>query len=258
MSAATTSKVIPFGSAGASPSRGPAALELTGPFAQVPSLEEMEDLTDIPDRRVVFRGVDWSFYDQLVESIPEWRKIHVDYDGKDLEIVRYGILHHYALNLLGIIVSTSAEVSETPFMGLGGPTLKRREVSVGLEAGASYHFDHEKRAITCAALKRHSNDIADYPNPDLAIEVDMTPPQVDRAGIYAALRVAEVWRFDGERVAIERLTAEGAYQSVDASGFLPIRAETVRRWLVDEKSDDDTAYSRRFRAEIQRNRNKPI
>jgi hypothetical protein len=73
-----TSKVIASGSDGASPSPGPEPLELMGPFASVPSLEEMEDLTDIPDRRVVFRSVDWAFYDQLVESIPERRKIHVD------------------------------------------------------------------------------------------------------------------------------------------------------------------------------------
>jgi Uma2 family endonuclease len=246
-----TRRTVPLGSDGASPSRGQGPLELMGPFASVPSLDELEELTDIPDRRVVFRGVDWAFYDRLVESIPEWRKIHVDYDGKDLEIVRYGILHHHAKNLLGILVSISAEESETPYMGLGGPTLKRPDVSCGLEPGASYHFDYEKRVATSAALKRHSNDIADYPNPDLAVEVDMTPPQVDRAGIYAALGVAEVWRFDGERVVIERLTSDRSYRIVEISGFLPIRAEDIRHWLVDENADDDTAFSRRFRAEIR-------
>ncbi len=55
-----TSKVVPFGSVGASPSQGPSPLVLMGPFACVPPLEELEDLTDIPDRRVVFRGVDWA------------------------------------------------------------------------------------------------------------------------------------------------------------------------------------------------------
>ena len=41
-------------------------------------------------------------------------------------------------------------------------------------------------------------DIADYPNPDLAIEIDISPPEVDREGIYKSLKVAEIWRFDGE------------------------------------------------------------
>ena len=61
-----TRRTVPLGSDGASPSRGPGPLELMGPFAHAPSLDELEELTDIPDRRVVFRGVDWSFYDRLI------------------------------------------------------------------------------------------------------------------------------------------------------------------------------------------------
>ena len=61
--------------------------------------------------------------------------------------------------------------------------------------------------------------IADYPNPDLAIEVDVSPSKIDRPGIYAALRVAELWRFDGdhEQVIIERLGADGSYHGTDGS-----------------------------------------
>jgi Uma2 family endonuclease len=203
---------------------GPPALEIAGPVARVPSLEEMEELTDVPDRRVVYRGVDWSFYDQLVESIPEWRKIHVDYDGKDLEIVRYGIGHHHAKGLLDILVSTCAEESATSYMGIGGPTLKRPEAQCGLEPCAGYLFDHEKRMTSYRAYRRGSDDIADYPNPELATEVDMTPPQVDRAGIYAALGVPEVWRFDVNTGALwfGKLQPDGSYASIDRSESLPM------------------------------------
>jgi len=60
----------------------PPPLEVPGPVVRVPSLEELECLTEVPDQRVVFRGVDWSFYEQLVDSIPEWCHLHVDYDGR--------------------------------------------------------------------------------------------------------------------------------------------------------------------------------
>jgi Uma2 family endonuclease len=88
------------------------------------------------------------------------------------------------------------------------------------------------------------------PNPDLAIEVDISPPQIDRPGIYAALRIAEVWRFDGEReqVIIERLGDDGTYRPVDESAFLPLHAEEIRRWVVDEDSHDESAWARRLRA----------
>jgi hypothetical protein len=57
-------------------------MEVPGPVTRVPTLEELERLTAVPERRVVYRGVDWSFYEQLVDSIPESTNIHVDFDGK--------------------------------------------------------------------------------------------------------------------------------------------------------------------------------
>ena len=95
--------------------------------------------------------------------------------------------------------------------------------------------------------------MADYPNPDLAIEVDLSPSKIDRPGIYAALRVAEVWRFDGKRreIVIERLTDDGTYQPVDGSGFLPVRAEEVGRWVLEEDSRDGSPWARGLRAWVR-------
>jgi Uma2 family endonuclease len=92
-------------------------------------------------------------------------------------------------------------------------------------------------------------NIDDYPNPDLSIEVDISPPKIDRQGIYAALRVPELWRFDGEneQFIIERLADDGSYRPVARSGFLPIDAEEVRRWVIEENSDDEAAWAERLR-----------
>jgi hypothetical protein len=46
----------------------PAPLEMPGSVAHVPSLDEIDRLTDVPDRRVVFRGVDWAFYEWILEG----------------------------------------------------------------------------------------------------------------------------------------------------------------------------------------------
>jgi len=247
-----TSKTIPRGSDGASPSQqGPAPLELMGPFGHVPSLEELEDLTAIPERRVVYRGVDWSFYDRLVESIPESSNIHVDYDGKDLEVIGKRRRHEKWLRRLRTLVEMVAEESGIDFSGGGTTTWKRPELARGLEADECYYFLPEKIAADEAALEHHSDDIADFPNPDLAIEIDLSPPQVDRAGIYASLRVAEVWRFDGRTVAIDRLMADGTYKSADASLFVPIRTEEIQRWVLDAVPGSESAWARRLRAEIR-------
>ena len=155
----------------------PLPLEFSGPVALVPSLEEIERLTAIPDRRVVFRGVGWSFYEQLVDSIPESSPIHVDYDGKDLEVMAKGREHDRSKRRLGRIVDIVAEEYGIPFDGNGETTWKRPGLGRGLEADESFYFQPEKLAAAAEADSRHSKDIADYPNPDLAIEVDISRPQ---------------------------------------------------------------------------------
>ena len=134
-----------------------------------------------------------------VNSIPEGVHIHVDYDGKDLEIVSPSMIHDGSRGLLGRVVALVAEVCEIPIKSEGQTTWKRPEIARGLESDESYFFRDEKLAAVAKSRARRSMKIADYPNPDLAIKVDVTPPKVDRPGIYTALKVDEVWRFEGVR-----------------------------------------------------------
>jgi len=210
-------------------------------------------MTSKPDERVVIRGVDWGFYEQLADSISERCHIQVDYDGKDVEIMSPSLLHEIDKTLLSRVVELVAEECEIPFMGAGQTTWKRPDVTRGLEADESYFFHADKLDAVASGKARRSLDIADYPNPDLGIEVDMSPPKIDRPGIYAALKVAEVWRFDGERqdLVIERLKDDGTYRAVDRSSFLPVYAAEIRRWVVEEDSHDESAWARRLLAWVR-------
>ncbi len=216
----------------------------------VPSLEDLYLMTSEPDARVVIRGVDWPFYEQLVDSIPEGANIHVDYDGKDVEIMSPSPLHDGDKKLFGQLVEAIAQDLEIPYKSAGQTTWKRPEVARGLVSDECYFFGADKLAAVAGARARRSKRIADYPNPDLGIEVDIAPSKIDRPGIYAALKVSEVWRFDGEReeVIIERLGEDGSFHPVEDSAFLAIRAKEVRRWVVEEDSSDECAWARRLRA----------
>jgi hypothetical protein len=68
-----------------------------------------------------------------------------------------------------------------------------------------------------------------YPNPDVAIEIDLSSPEVDRPVISAALKVGEAWRFDGESMRIELLGPDGTCLPATKSRFPPIRADEVVR-----------------------------
>jgi hypothetical protein len=54
-----------------------------------------------------------------------------------------------------------------------------------------------------------SDDVADLPNPDLAMEIDLSPAKIDRPGIYRSLHVPEVWRLHGGAVSIDQIDAVG-------------------------------------------------
>jgi len=223
------------------------------PPRSIPSLDELYAWTSEPDHRVVIHGVDWPFYEQLVDSIPEGANLHVDYDGRDLEIMSVSPIHDVVKKTLARFVELTADELDIPCTGLGQTTWKRHEVVRGLEADDCYYFAPEKLAVADEAIVRWSKDVAEYPNPDLAIEVDVSPSKIDRPAIYAALRVAEVWRFDGEgkQIVIERLSEDGTYKTVDVSEFLPVHSEEIGRWVLEEDRRAGSAWGRRLRAWVR-------
>ena len=60
---------------------------------------------------------------------------------------------------------------------------------------------------------------------------------IDRPGIYAALKVAEIWQFEDDNVWIERLhePTERMPQWIRASS-LHFHREEVVRWVIEEDS----------------------
>jgi Uma2 family endonuclease len=90
------------------------------------------------------------------------------------------------------------------------------------------------------------------PPPDLAIEIDITRSCLDRIGIYAALRIPEVWRFDRETMSVLRLQANGTYAQADASGVLPfLPMAEIARFLREYDQNNDTRWGRAFRAWVR-------
>ena len=157
-----------------------------------------------------------------------------------------GPVHEDCKERLGQIVATVSKTVRIPRKKLGETTWKRPEIARGIQADQCYYFSAAKLAADKAARARKSNDVADYPNPDLAIEIDLSDPKVDRSDIYAQLRVAEIWWFDGETLVIEHLQDDGTYAPSQSSRFLPLRDVDILRWLVAEDSSDEPDWERRL------------
>jgi hypothetical protein len=146
------------------------------------------------------------------------------------------------LNKIVIALTTWLDIDDVSC----GETTWDTEVR-GLQADLSYSFDPEKIRVSRDALARQSMEPADYPRPDLAIEIDLSGPQIDRSSIYADLGVIEVWRFvRGQKLVLEHLQADGTYAPVEASRFLRVRAEEILSWLTAEDSSREPAWNRRL------------
>jgi Uma2 family endonuclease len=94
-------------------------------------------------------------------------------------------------------------------------TFQRADLEKGIEADECYY-------IEAAAAIRDVDDIdlAVHPPPDLAIEIDISRRSQIKLGIYAALQVREVWRYDGAVIHVLVLRS-GAYEEAKQSHVLP-------------------------------------
>lgn len=201
--------------------------------------------------RFVVPRVSWRAYKTLVDELSASSPIRIAYDGRNMELMVRGPMHHRHAKWIDRLITAIADELEIPIEDLGETTWQREEADRGIEADLSYFFEPAKIEIVRQAANRESNKVDDYPDPDLVVEVDISPPQVDREGIYAALKVPEVWVFDGQVLSIWRLGADGEYAQADSSGWLGIRPEQAVRWLTQEDRQDRKAWTRRLAAWVR-------
>jgi Uma2 family endonuclease len=201
--------------------------------------------------RFVVPRVSWRAYKTLVDELSASSPIRIAYDGRNMELMVRGPMHHRHAKWIDRLITAIADELEIPIEDLGETTWQREEADRGIEADLSYFFEPAKIEVLRQAADRESNKVDDYPNPDLVVEVDISPPQVDREGIYAALKVLEVWVFDGQVLSIWRLGADGEYAQADSSGWLGIRADQAVRWLTQEDRQDRKAWTRRLTAWVR-------
>jgi Uma2 family endonuclease len=200
------------------------------------------------DQRIVIRDVGRQVYRCLSEAIGEGQHVRLAYDGKDLEIMVTSYVHEHFKRLLAEVLKAVMLACQIDHLDGGETTWDTEESDRGLQADLSYYFDPEKIRVAREAVARRSKDPADYPSPDLAAEIDISRPKVDRPSIYAELGVFEVWRFTGQAVVIEQLQADGSYAAVETSRFLPVSPTEVTGWLLAEDATLPVAWGRRLNA----------
>ncbi|MGC8638989.1 MAG: Uma2 family endonuclease [Isosphaeraceae bacterium] len=194
------------------------------------------------ESRVVIRDVGWQGYETLLNLVGD-QPVRITYDRGDVELMSPLLKHERNRSLLGLLVRILTAELRIPRMSAGATTLKREDLDRGLEADESFYFWDLSRISDPDNLNLEVD-----PPPDLAIEIEITRSVLNRLGIYGALRVAEIWRFNGSTVRILLLRQDGSYEESSVSKALPwITLEEIQRFVAQEASLDESQWIRSFR-----------
>jgi Uma2 family endonuclease len=211
----------------------------------------MPSTLQIPaEQRLRLSAISWDTYVTYSDGLGP-RHIRVTFDRGEMEVMTLSPKHERNKRLLGRLVETLTEELEIDIVSTGSMTCRSKELERGLEPDESYWIEHES-----VVRGRDEIDLDVDPPPDLTLEVDISRSTLDRMAIYAALRVPEVWRWDGESLTIHRLRPRGAYRRSEASKafpFLPLDefTEFLRRTDLSE-----TQLVRSFRAWVRKMKRK--
>jgi Uma2 family endonuclease len=199
-----------------------------------------------PEQITYLKGVQWKTYQALLYDLAEDSSKKLAYDRGFLEIMTPLPEHEAYKGFLGRLVWTTTEVLGLEVASFGSTTLSRENLQRGIEPDECFYIQNE-----ALVRGKTSFDFTVDPVPDLAIEVDITSSSLNRLGIYAALEVPEVWRFNGEILLIYCLK-DGAYEVQEYSQVLPILSKDIILDFLKRRGEmGENALLREFRQWLQ-------
>ncbi|MGZ3455911.1 MAG: Uma2 family endonuclease [Polyangiales bacterium] len=186
-----------------------------------------------PEERLLINGVTWSTYVVLRDSLDDQRSgVRLTYLEGAMEIMSPSDDHEASKTIIGRLVEAFAEESDLDLDGYGSTTFRKESVERGLEPDECYTLGPKKEV------------------PDVAIEIVLSAPKLDKLAVYRGLGVPEVWIYRDGSLTVHVLGPKG-YRAQKKSALLPdldldLLASFVR---FDERQ---TKLVKAFRAEVRK------
>lgn len=198
------------------------------------------------EQRTVLHNVSWDTFESLLKDTGENRGSRFAYECGTLEIMTPLFEHENPKIQFDRLIFALAEVLDTELISAGSTTLKRKINKKGIEPDTCYYIQNEP-----AIRGKETLNLETDPPPDLAIEIDITSSSVNKLNIYAALGVAELWRYDGEVLQFYQLV-ENQYMEINFSVAFPvISVSDITRFIQQSKTMGEIALLKSFRAWVR-------
>ncbi|EHJ10492.1 hypothetical protein CWATWH0003_4755 [Crocosphaera watsonii WH 0003] len=132
---------------------------------------------------------------------------------------------------------------------MGSLTLKKEIIKKGVEPDACYYLKNEP------LVRQKQNITLDLdPPPDLVLEIDMSNSSLNKLPIYAALGVAEIWRYNGNNLTgfIFNNDSQDYQESQYSLAFPWLELSQLLPFLQQSLQDGETKTLRNFRQWVRR------
>ena len=202
----------------------------------------METIKSPAEHRVILHNTSWVTYERLLKERGESRVPRFAYDRGELEIMSPSTEYESIAYYIGLLVALFAEEAGVDLYGAGSTTFDREDLERGFEPDACFYVRNAERVRGKPRI-----DLSLDPPPDLVIVVDITSPSLDKFPIYARAGIPEIWRHDGERLAIFELRGEEYNEVAESKILRPLTSEGLSGLIAQSSSLDIVTWMRRVR-----------
>jgi len=185
------------------------------------------------DSTLILRGISWDDYEELLAAVGEAPGLRISYDQGTMQIMTPSSEHESYVRLIERLVDRVSSKLRIKVLSFGSATMKHSRWRKGSEPDACFYVQSASR-IGNRVLLDFTND----PPPDIVVEIDINHDSLSKFPIYAALGVSEIWRYDGQALAIY-LLERSQYIPSEASLPLPMLTSAVLTEFLSRSRSED-------------------
>jgi Uma2 family endonuclease len=163
----------------------------------------LEEIGTLAEQRLILPGYyTWEQFEAIESLMADSPGLRISYLDGWIEFMTVGEEHESFKKVLAILLEAYFFELGIEFIPVGSATRRNQAKDVSFEPDESYYIGSRKE------------------HPDLALEVTITSGSTNKLAKYLRLRIAEVWFWENNQLAVYR-RREDDYEQVSRSEFLP-------------------------------------
>jgi Uma2 family endonuclease len=163
----------------------------------------LEEIGTLAEQRLLLPGYyTWEQFEELESLMADSPGLRITYLDGWIEFMTLGEAHETISCILNFLLQLYFCEMGIEYIPVGSATRRNRARDVSFEPDESYYIGSRKE------------------HPDLAVEVTMTSGSTNKLAKYLRLRIAEVWFWENNRLAVYGLR-EDNYEQISRSELLP-------------------------------------